>query len=626
MKRERTVLPSLAMLFVLPQAELVNAPVTPDTIYVGRSSAISVIDLNGFGQGTGNPAFDVECPIQEGNSNFPNNPNALLQGTLLTPPLQPGRTTLDGGSEGPLTLTRSSELDDRLAKSPMLTSVADMMIGHSLDLAFNNGPPPFGCQAGGGNICAVTGLKALRLELGDDGTAQPGGASFQVGTANPVSWAPHPNPPPLVSPGLCENPSIAGQEPTSADTSLFNLLGPSANPLGNPDFCIPPAGLLSASQNAWFEGPSVPQANISACAQHAYRQQIGHFLYVVDRAADEVVVLNSNRFTVIDRINVVDPTDLAMSSNLDFLAVSSQANGEVAFLDIRPSSSTFHQVVKVTEVGEGPTEVAWDPGNEVIAVCNTGDDSVSLISAFSLEVQKTVRDRVVEPVSVVVSQRQSGFGYDRQVFFAWILNGNGTVAVYESGPDGPNGWGLDDVVAVPPFRFAAPKAMALDPLRLGGAVWIAHEDGQGRGTVSSLALVNAAPGQQLLIDNPLHDDLRFAVTARLGPEVLTGIPVDLAFDDLRNLGAFPNAANAFSAGSPLSVNGKSQVKFVEGDFHAANNPQFLFVCVPESSQGGSVIDVIERRTRARLDTNPFEAGTQSISVPGARMVVDYFRQ
>ena len=626
MNRERVLLPSLALL-VVPQAELVNAPVTPDTIYVGRSSsAVSVIDLNGFGQGTGNPAFDVECPIQEGNSNFPNNPNVAFQGVMLVPPLQPGRTTLDGGSEGPLTLTKSSELDDRLAKSPMLTSVQDIMIGHSLDLSFNNGPPPFGCQAGGGNICAVTGLKALRLELGDDGTAEPGEVSLQVGTANPVSWAPHPNPPPLVSPGLCEDPSIAGQEPTSVETTLTNLLAPGGNPLGNPDFCIPPTGLLSASQNAYFEGPSPPDVNVAACSQHAYRQQIGHFLYVADRAADEIIVLNSNRFTVIDRINVVDPTNLAMSPNLDFLAVSSNANGEVAFLDIEPSSVTFHQVVKITSVGAGPTEVAWDPGNEVIAVCNTGDDSVSLISAFNLEVQKTIRNQVVDPVSVVLSQRQAGFGYDRQVFFAWILNGDGTVAVYESGPDGPNGWGLNDIVAVPPFRFPAPKAMVLDPIRLGGAVWIAHEDGQGNGVVSSLALVNAAPGQQLLIDNPQHDDLRFGVTARIGEEVLTGVPVDLGFDDLRNLGAFPNAGNAFSAGSPIPVNGKAQAKLIGGEVHAANNPQFLFVCVPDSSEGGSVVDVVERRTRARFDTNPFEAGTQSISIPGASMIVDYFRQ
>ena len=38
---------------------LVNAPVAPDVIYVGRldpQSGISVIDLNGFGQGTGDLA------------------------------------------------------------------------------------------------------------------------------------------------------------------------------------------------------------------------------------------------------------------------------------------------------------------------------------------------------------------------------------------------------------------------------------------------------------------------------------------------------------------------------------------------------------------------------------------
>ena len=77
---------------------LVNAPVTPDTIYVGRAGAlpgISVIDLNGFGQGTGNPTYNQGVPIA-GNTNFPNNPNVRLQGASIRPPLQPGSCTIDG--------------------------------------------------------------------------------------------------------------------------------------------------------------------------------------------------------------------------------------------------------------------------------------------------------------------------------------------------------------------------------------------------------------------------------------------------------------------------------------------------------------------------------------------------
>ena len=102
---------------------------------------------------------------------------------------------------------------------------------------------------------------------------------------------------------------------------------------------------------------------------------------VVDRAAGEVVVFNSNRFTIIDRIRTPDPTSLAMSPNLDLLAVSNQTAGTVTFVDIDPTSATFHQIVKTTKVGNGPLGIAWEPGNEDIIVCNTGDSTVSIISA-----------------------------------------------------------------------------------------------------------------------------------------------------------------------------------------------------------------------------------------------------
>ena len=101
-------------------AQVTNAPVAPDTIYLGRRATadtgqgLSVIDLNGFGAGTGNPDYDPLQPIKEGNSNYPNNPN-LLQSNLMIPPLAThGTSTLDGGSAGVFTLTKNSALDDLL--------------------------------------------------------------------------------------------------------------------------------------------------------------------------------------------------------------------------------------------------------------------------------------------------------------------------------------------------------------------------------------------------------------------------------------------------------------------------------------------------------------------------------
>src|SRR5262249_55859183 len=135
---------------------LVNAPVSPDTIYAGRSGAtpgISVVDLNGFGASTGSPNFTANHRV-EGDSNYPNNPTVAGRCVLLIPPLQPGTCTFNGGSAGVFTLTQDSSLDDLIVRAPLITSVGDMMLGHSLDTTFNNGPQPFGCQSFGGNLCS----------------------------------------------------------------------------------------------------------------------------------------------------------------------------------------------------------------------------------------------------------------------------------------------------------------------------------------------------------------------------------------------------------------------------------------------------------------------------------------
>jgi hypothetical protein len=106
---------------------LVNAPVVPDAILVGRVGAvpsISVIDLNGFGQSTGDPQFDFSYQtFPKGWSNFPNNPNLIQYGPTMYPPLFPGTCTVDGGSAGAFTLTKDTSLEDLLVRPPLITSV-----------------------------------------------------------------------------------------------------------------------------------------------------------------------------------------------------------------------------------------------------------------------------------------------------------------------------------------------------------------------------------------------------------------------------------------------------------------------------------------------------------------------
>ncbi len=461
---------------------LINAPVTPDVIYAirdgGQTPGISVIDLNGFGQSTGNPLFD---PIQiiSGNTHFPYNPN-LIQGAQLRPPLAPGSCTVDGGSAGVFTLSKDSSLNDLLLRAPVVTTVGDMAIGWPLDVVFNNGQEASGCQAGGGNICAIRGRKSISGAFGSQnaqGTIVPanvpglpaqGNAVYSQGGGNLVSWAPSPNPPPLVFPPLCIAPFIGGAEPTSFEViqppppasanglGLVNLLTP-GDPFGVPASNTRPSGLLAKQQNGWMEGPS-PIRPLNVCVDYMMRQQIGHFLYVIDQARREIVVLNSNRFTVLDRIAVADPTELAMAPNLDFLAVTSRGSDSVTFIDIQPSSSTFHQIVKVLQVGHGPQGIAWDPGNEDILVCNEFASTVSVIGVASLAVRKTVSSQLNHPFDIAIQQRNLNFGFFRNVYNAFILNRGGDLAIFESGPNGVNGWATTTSSASLRSRLRIPSA------------------------------------------------------------------------------------------------------------------------------------------------------------------------
>ncbi len=627
---------------------LVNAPVTPDALYVARGGSrpgLSVVDLNGYGDSTGNPSYDPLFPIVKGNSNAPNNPNKALQGSLLIPPLTRGTCTVDGGSAGVFTLTKDSALRDLLASSPILESVGDVALGHALDNTFNNALP-FGCQSGGGNICAASGLKIVAISPGGPNSQIPSTLSTVapiktvVGTENLVSWAPHPNPPPLTFPPLCLSPLIGSVEPTSIASPVGNLLAPGSLPLGRPADNIPPQGLLARELNTFFEGPTPPQQNISSCVSYMMRQQVGQFLYVVDRVAAQIVVLNSNRMTVIERIPVPDPTSLAMSPNLEMLAVTNESADVVTFIDVNPASAGFHSVTKTVRVGAGPTGIAWEPGNEDIFVCNQRDSSVSILSAFTLEVRKTLRSQITAPIDVAITPRQMGFGFQRGVYFAYILNGNGSLALFESGPNGVNGWGFDDVIGTPTFRFANPKAIAADVSNLNSGVWIVHEDplgsdgqplGVGGGAVSHVALTSGLIGIVPLdpgsFVNPSVRDLGFQVLASIGPDQLTGVPVDIAFDNQVMQTSLTNWSTQYSAGFPLSINGKSLVKSNGNVIVPVSAPQFMFLAVPNSLEGPGVIDVINLAAGfQRFDTDPFQNGVQSIPATGVIGLSDYIRQ
>ena len=297
------------------------------------------------------------------------------------PPLQRGTCTINGGSAGVFTLTQDSSLNDLLVRTPLITSIGDMMMGHTLDSAFNNADTT--CQAGGGNQCSNTGEKLVNPSTVTANTQAPTSfAQFSSitlpGIENLVAWAPHPNPPPIVFPPLCVTPFLGTAEPSSVRNQAENLFGAPpgtgnidnalvpGDPFGTPPNA-PPRGLLTPEQNQFFVGPDFGVAPGQPCFNYAIRQQVGNFLYVVDRQAGEVVVMNSNRMTVIDRIEVPDPTSLAMSPNIDIMAVSNQLANVVSFIDIDPNSSSFHQVIQTTVVGSAPR--GDRPGNPATKTC-----------------------------------------------------------------------------------------------------------------------------------------------------------------------------------------------------------------------------------------------------------------
>ena len=629
-------------------AGLVNAPVAPDALYIARAGGgLSVLDLNGFGQSTGNPSYDPANPIIQGNSNFPNNPNVSLQGALLVPPLAPGTGTHDGGSAGVFTLTRDTNLQDDLLAGGVVQSVADMQLGQPLDRAFNNGPPPFGCQSGGGNLCASSGLKLVNPVFAGTTVIPsfvPPFGTPVVGAGNLISWAPHPNPPPLTFPPLCVSPMIGGQEPTGVDTAAVisqNFLVPGPNVLGDPSIGLPPNNLLSPELNMFFVGPGAAQSSIAACAPFQMRQQIGQFLYVADAVAGEVVVLNSNRMTVLDRIEVDDPRSFAMSPNLDLLAVSNTRNGTVDFIDIDPASASFHQVVKQTPVAPLPTGIAWQPDNEDILVCHEQTGQLSILSAFSLDVRKVTSAFLDAPFEIAVTNRHKNFATGRDTYFAFILDRSGRVALFESGPDGVNGWGNDDVIGSARYSFEAPTAVRVDSSSLGTRVWVTHEraldaagnqvGAPGTGGLTLLELQTSTPGVLPLASTGStmdQRDLQLRVAAAIGASELTGVPTGLALDNQRNLGGLPNPnLSPFAAGIPAVVNGKSLVRSTVSGIVPTNLPTYAFVTVASSSTTGQpAIDVIDIATGQRIDTNPFAIGIQSVPVAGALGVVDYFAQ
>ena len=597
---------------------VINAPVAPEAIYIGRagtSAGLSCIDLNGTGQGTGDINNFTHPQYKFG---FKRNPNLSNSGVI--PPLAPGTQNLDAGSAGVMTLVQDTNLSTLLLDSSIVGRVDDIEIGQPLDLIFNNE-----------NVNPHTTRANQQNPL--TGGIMPG---------NSITMPPIPNPPKLTYAAVHTNPAynIFAEPPTCSSIapsppctlSSLNLLV-QGNPMAPLNSSY---GLFYSPAPGAFYGPQPRPASSSSstalpCPYNS-RQQVGHFLYVLDGANQQVLVLNSNRMQVLETLQVRGASKMSMSPNLKRLAVTNFVSGTVSFVDTDPLSPQFHTIIGQTKVSSGAQEMAWEPEGEDLLVLNRRANSVSIINGADLTLRKTVSSRINDPIDIVVTARQQGIGFQTGVYFAYILNRNGSIAIFESGPDGINGIGFDDIIGLPEeAKFKQATAIQPDIRSFNSSIWVAHKDESGLGQISLLELfsspIGALPIQQNnggIIQSPTFRQREWKVTGRIGGQSpttpvkdrLSGKdPIDICVDEMQNVGAFADMTSLSVSNIIYAQHsGKTHVKVTPtGALVPSINPRFLFVALADKG----VVDVME------VDTGRLMF---SIKAPGVLTLSSYWKQ
>jgi hypothetical protein len=580
---------------------LVNAPVMPGSLVIASNEGMKVLDLDGFGQGTGDPTHDyIRTEYNEGDiSKFPFNPNLALQGVF--PPLTANTTTLAGGSRGVFTLTQNTSLETALTASTSMGSIADVMIGHPLDLAYNN----YECISGGQNNCASLAFQTIP-------------ASTTGGRGNNITNAPHPNPPRLELSPSCYSPLIQAEEPTQM--GLVSTLSP-GNAFGDLATGQKPSGLLTESLSyGGFWGPAPAQPT---CPQFVLRQQIGHFLFLLDETNSEIVILNSNRMSIIKRLPVVSPRDLAISPDLNILAVSNNSASTVTFIDTDPFSPTFLEIIKVVSLVDennrralGPTELVWQgDGEDILVICDRSN-SMALVSGNGLEVRKIISG-VEAPKLLAVTDRNSSI-YTTGLYYAYVVSQTGRMKIFESGPDGLQGIGFDEFIGEPLLEgrsdFENPSALLINPGSLKHSVFVAYAPPTGA-VIDDIWLDSSPTGGVPIRLSPgvVADPSRRGKTwlaIKQYKDVFSSSSIrDMAVDDLNNFGSISTTYSVFGGGNLVHHSSKA----LSRGGTPVSFPRFLFAA---SSAG--FIDV--------LNITEGTVAVPPIRVEGVSVLAHYWRQ
>jgi hypothetical protein len=468
------------------------------------------------------------------------------------------------GSSGFETLCRNSDGDVILTGREFgeVGTIDDLIIGDFLDLVYYDQQSTRAANNLHVTIWNTPPIHGLTLRgntIADPPTPNPPPLRYWLGMPEVATVADVINPenPPLL---------IEGQEVFSF--ARFNGIFSPAQQLNGWNY-LEPNSLRPDNADVRVSphiGHGPGEQSSSIAVSYSSRQQIGNFLYATDATNNVVHAINSNTMRVISSIPTSDPTGLAIAPDMSRIYVSNFGYDTVSVIGSNPWAPDFHQEIATINVGNGPRAICVQPEHEDILVCNYLGNSVSLISEIDFSVRKTIDALISGPYDIEAAPRQiqpfsptpqapTTIGWACGVYFAYVSNFTGnSVVVYESGPDGPQGIGIDDIRGSLPTDddtsnvLFEPRGLCYDPFPnaaglYAGGCFVAHRDGDGDGRISEIQFtqqaqfgpvpINAPPG---LLTPPGFLDRVFEVVRTFGggtnDAFIGDVPSDVALCDL----------------------------------------------------------------------------------------------
>ena len=186
-----------------------------------------------------------------------------------------------------------------------------------------------------------------------------------------------------------------------------------------------------------------------------------------------------------------------------YVFTSNAGDDTMSIIGADPKQVDFHTEIARIPVGRGPRAISCQTAGEDVFVVNELDNTISIVELGTLTVRKTLDALIDGPRDLVVTARQAGFGWQCGVYFCYIANFTGNnVVVYESGPDGPQGIGCNNVLGALPTvdsdaELFEPRGMVYSPYYndtgvYAGGVFVAHRDNAGRGLLSHIQFTHQA--------------------------------------------------------------------------------------------------------------------------------------